>query len=191
MLSFVVRRRPPRTRVAHLNRIYFDDGRSSIEFKSPSDRYLVINYWPPAAADEDVSSGRVPTKANCALAPGLHWHRHQDETFHILEGTAKFIFKGEESLAIPGNVVVIPKREFHTFCNASETHEMSVELVLEPGERERDEEFFSQLPSLPRSSTASADSMYQEICKLIVTIAEKRIWQEACHNCCSLWRVEE
>jgi mannose-6-phosphate isomerase-like protein (cupin superfamily) len=143
MLSLLTRRSPPRTRICHLDRIYFDSGRSSIEFKSPSDRYLVINYWPPAATDEAVRAGQVPSKANCALAPALHWHRYQDETFYVLEGTAKFFLEGEERLAGPGDVVTIPMQAFHTFCNASEKDEMVVEFLLEPTARERDEEFFS------------------------------------------------
>jgi mannose-6-phosphate isomerase-like protein (cupin superfamily) len=126
-----------------LDKIYFDDGRSSVEFKSPSDRFLVINYWPPAATDEAVRTGQVPSKANCALAPALHWHRYQDETFHVLVGTAKFFFEGEERLARPGDMLTIPKQTSHTFCNASETDELVVELVLEPSMREQDEEFFS------------------------------------------------
>jgi hypothetical protein len=49
-------------------------------------------------------------------------------------------------------VVVIPKGDSHTFCNASETYGLVIELVLEPNRRERDEEFFSKMSYLPALS---------------------------------------
>jgi mannose-6-phosphate isomerase-like protein (cupin superfamily) len=142
MLSFLAVH-PPRTKIAHLNRIPFDDGRSIVEFKSPLDSYLVINRLPPAASDKEVETKKVPNKANCALAPPLHWHYYQDETFHVLNGTAKFTLDGKERIANAGETVFIPKQQFHTFCNASEEIELSVEFVLEPGTRKNDEAYFS------------------------------------------------
>jgi mannose-6-phosphate isomerase-like protein (cupin superfamily) len=139
MLSFLATQ-APRTKVAHLNTISFDDGRSSIEFKPPSDKYLVINRWPPAATDEQT----IPGKAKCALSPPPHWHRYQKETFHVLSGTGKFWLEGRYILAEEGEVVEIPAGAFHTFCNASKTDEFVVEFTLEPSTRKRDEEFFSK-----------------------------------------------
>jgi mannose-6-phosphate isomerase-like protein (cupin superfamily) len=139
MLSFLSLH-PPRTKVAHLDVITFDDGRSSVEFKPPSDRYLVINRWPPARTASDA----VPGQAKCALSPPPHWHYYQKETFHILSGTAKFMLEGEQILLRAGEVIEIPAGVFHTFCNASLTEEMVVEFMLEPGTRERDEGFFSK-----------------------------------------------
>jgi mannose-6-phosphate isomerase-like protein (cupin superfamily) len=143
MLSFLATH-PPRTKMAHLNIISLDDGRSSAEFKSPTDEYLVINRLPPAASDEDVSQKKVPNKANCVLAPPLHWHHSQMETFHILEGTAKITLENEQQLARPGEKVVIPVQQFHTFCNASEHEDLVVEFVLEPATRNDDEAYFSK-----------------------------------------------
>jgi mannose-6-phosphate isomerase-like protein (cupin superfamily) len=131
---------PPRTKVAHLNTIAFDDGRSSIEFKAPSDRYLVINRWPPAASPSET----VPGQAKCALSPPPHWHYYQRETFHILSGTGKFMLEGENVVLRAGEIAEIPAGVFHTFCNASTTEELVVEFTLEPGTRERDESFFSE-----------------------------------------------
>lgn len=129
---------PKRTRVAHLQNISFDDGASSIEFKAPADRYLVINRWPPAASEEQT----VPGKAKCALSPRLHWHYCQTETFHVLSGTARFILEGKQILAKAGEIVNIPAGAFHTFCNASTTERMEIEFTLEPSTRKRDEAFF-------------------------------------------------
>lgn len=139
MLSFLAIH-PKRSRVAHLQRISFDDGASSIEFKAPTDRYLVINRWPPAASEAQT----VPGQANCALSPPLHWHYSQTETFHILSGTAKFVLGGEEILARTGDIVNVPAGSFHTFCNASTTKKLEVEFTLEPSTRKRDEAFFSR-----------------------------------------------
>lgn len=147
MLSFLAVN-PPRTKIAHLKTIPLDDGRSTVEFKLPSDSYLVINRLPPAATDEEVATQKVPNKANCALAPPLHWHYFQDETFHVLEGTAKFTLDGKEKIAQAGETVFIPKQQFHTFCNASEETELSVEFVLEPGSRASDEAYFSKVSIL-------------------------------------------
>jgi mannose-6-phosphate isomerase-like protein (cupin superfamily) len=142
MLSFLASK-PPRTKIAHLNPIPLDDGRSSVEFKPPTDRYLVINRLPPAASDQDVAAKRVPNKANCSLAPPLHWHYYQEETFHVLEGTARFTIAGKVQIASAGDVVVIPRQEIHTFCNASEETELVVEFVLDPSTRADDEAYFS------------------------------------------------
>lgn len=141
MLSFLAKH-PPRTRNAHNNPVHFDAGRSSIEFKSPADRYLVINRVPPLATDEEVRSGKAPIKTNCALAPPLHWHIVQDETFHVLEGSARFTLDSQEKVARAGDVVFIPRRAFHTFCNASEEEGLVIEFALDPTSRERDECFF-------------------------------------------------
>ncbi|KAF2095762.1 hypothetical protein NA57DRAFT_59739 [Rhizodiscina lignyota] len=141
MLSFLAKH-PTHTRNAHNNPVIFDDGRSSIEFKSPSDSYLVINRWPPAASDAEVASEKVPNKANCALAPPLHWHILQKETFHVLEGKAEFTLDGRELTATAGDVVTIPARAFHTFRNASEEEGLVIEFSLAPSTRERDEAFF-------------------------------------------------
>lgn len=139
MLSFLAAH-PRRTRVAHLQTIPFDDGASSIEFKAPSDRYLVINRWPPAASEEET----VPGKAKCALSPRLHWHRLQTEIFHVLSGTARFVLEGEHIIAKASEIVTIPAGAFHTFCNASTTEKMEVEFTLEPSTRKRDEAFFRE-----------------------------------------------
>ncbi|TLD27425.1 hypothetical protein E2P81_ATG10713 [Venturia nashicola] len=140
MLSFLAVH-PKRTKVAHLQTLSFDDGASSIEFKAPSDRYLVINRWPPAASEEQT----MPGKAQCALSPRLHWHRYQTERFHVLAGTARFTLEREQILAKAGEIVNIPVGAFHTFCNASTTERMEIEFTLEPLTRKRDEAFFRNL----------------------------------------------
>jgi mannose-6-phosphate isomerase-like protein (cupin superfamily) len=155
MFSFFAKH-PPRTRVAHLAKVHYDEGRSWVEFKGPNDEYFVINEFPPAASDAEVRNGIVSSKANCALAPALHWHRDQDERFRVLHGTAKFTLDGKDILASQGEVVSIPKKAFHTFCNASETEKMRIEFVLQPTRRERDLEFFSKYLDFDTSCALSS-----------------------------------
>jgi mannose-6-phosphate isomerase-like protein (cupin superfamily) len=134
MLSFLAKH-PPRTRVAHLDHISYDDGRSSVKFKSPSDRYLVVNELPPRSAG-------VPR--NSVLAPPLHWHAQQDETFHFLQGVAEFEVDGQTTVAEQGEVVSVSRGCFHTFRNASDERPLVVEFVLEQAVRDRDKACFSE-----------------------------------------------
>lgn len=145
MLSFLARR-VPRTTTSHLDRIALDSGRSTAEFKPPGDRYLVVNRLPPAATPAEAARLGLPhAGANSSLAPPLHRHLWQDETFHVLSGTARFTLGGgAERLARAGEVVVVPRRAAHTFCNASGEHELVVEFVLEPGSRDTDEAYFRE-----------------------------------------------
>lgn len=147
MLSFLAKH-PRRTRTAHLTLISFDDGKSSIQFKHPSDRYLVVNRLPPDPASS--INVQHPSPPNCALSPPIHWHSGQDETFHVLQGQARFFLDDEAHSVAAGDVVHIPKRAFHTFRNASTEHELLIEFVLEPRFRERDEAFFRKLSGVER-----------------------------------------
>jgi len=141
MLSFLAKH-PPRTKVAHLDTIVYDRGRALVRYKPPSDQYLVINRLPPAPADA-AGNGKASLEPNCALTPPLHWHYYQSETFHVLEGTAKFVLDGEERIAATAEVVTVPAQQIHTFRNASTEDEMVVEFVLDPRRREKDEAFLS------------------------------------------------
>lgn len=49
------------------------------------------------------------------FAPPLHRHRHEDEMFHILSGTAEFHCDGEVMTAAPGDFVLLPLGLPHTF----------------------------------------------------------------------------
>lgn len=142
MLSFLARH-PPRTRVANLSKIEFDNGRSFIQFKPRDDQYLVINSLPPDER-QTAHADNVPTPPNCALAPPLHWHSQQEEIFHVLEGDALFYLKGKRHVAQQGDIVTIPKQAFHTFRNASTTDRLLIEFVLQPKNKDRDECFFSK-----------------------------------------------
>ncbi|KAF3767333.1 hypothetical protein M406DRAFT_253352 [Cryphonectria parasitica EP155] len=144
MLSFLAKH-PPRTKISHLDKFSLDGGRSLVEFKRPASRYLVINRLPPAASDAEARrEGLSHNGANSSLAPPLHKHFWQEETFHVMSGTARFTLgtNRAERLAAAGEVVVVPRREIHTFCNASEETGLVVEFVLDPVSRGTDEAYF-------------------------------------------------
>ncbi|KAG8167418.1 hypothetical protein KVR01_003107 [Diaporthe batatas] len=148
MLSFLARR-VPRTPISHLESMTLDGGRSTAEFRPPTDRYLVLNRLPRAASDREAAQLGLPhAGATSSLAPPLHRHLWQDEIFHVIKGTARFTLgtsrspSTTERLASAGEVVVIPRRAAHTFCNASEDEELVLEFVLDPASRDADEAYF-------------------------------------------------
>jgi mannose-6-phosphate isomerase-like protein (cupin superfamily) len=134
MLSFLARP-PPRTQVGHLDHITYDDGQSTVTYKSPSGRYLVVNRLPPSSASDP---------RNSVLAPPLHWHARQHETFHVLRGAARFEMDGKVTTAEQGQIVSVPRGCFHKFGNASDERPLVIEFVLEPRMRGRDEAYFSE-----------------------------------------------
>ena len=116
MLAFLAPK-PPRTVVAHLNRLTLDDGKSWIEFKDLSDRFLVRNYWPPVALETTIwGETTAPFKPQCSLHPPLHWHRYQSEKFRVLKGSAAFYVDGEIIAVQVGGECVVPRAAFHSFC---------------------------------------------------------------------------
>lgn len=148
MLSFLAKR-PPRSRICHLDTILLDDGRSVARFKPPGDRYLVINRLPPAlSASEAHRQGLPHTGANSSLAPPLHRHLWQDESFHVIRGIAKFTIGSQRQvrLAVEGDVVVIPRQQAHTFCNASQETDLVIEFALEPTHAHADAAYFREFP---------------------------------------------
>jgi mannose-6-phosphate isomerase-like protein (cupin superfamily) len=51
--------------------------------------------------------------------PPLHIHRHEDETFYVLEGAPTFWLGDEQIVAGPGDFVNVPKGVRHCFRNLS------------------------------------------------------------------------
>lgn len=166
MLSFLAKH-PPRSTICGLTCIKLDGGRSIAEFKQPRgqddnddnnhnnnhDSYLVINRLPPSEAQK---KGLPHQGATSSLAPPLHRHLWQDETFHVISGTAKFTMGSRQQgqvvkLASEGEVVVIPRRQAHTFCNASEESDLVIEFALQPANPRTDEAYFRELLTGPFS----------------------------------------
>ena len=49
--------------------------------------------------------------------PPPHWHDNEDEWFFVLEGTVSFFVNGEWTDAHPGDAVLAPRGQVHTFKN--------------------------------------------------------------------------
>jgi len=53
--------------------------------------------------------------------PPPHYHEHEDESFHVLEGRVSFLADGRWTEVGPGARVHCPKGSVHTFRNTGET----------------------------------------------------------------------
>jgi quercetin dioxygenase-like cupin family protein len=51
----------------------------------------------------------------------LHRHAKDDEWFYVIEGTAKFVVDGVETVVGPGGFVFAPKGSVHAFVNIGTT----------------------------------------------------------------------
>lgn len=68
-----------------------------------------------------------------SLAAPVHRHSHEDEFSYVLEGRVGAIFDGVEVFAEPGDLIVKPRGEWHTFWNASDTPARVFELITPGG----------------------------------------------------------
>lgn len=134
MLSSLARPPPQRTKTRHLAALVLDSGLSTAEFRPHGARPRFLNRLPPAPA-------------RSSLAPPPHRHIGQDETFRVAAGTARFTLGGgTERVAGAGEVVVVPRRAAHAFCNASPEADLVVEFDLDPAAAaEADEVYFRAL----------------------------------------------
>lgn len=55
------------------------------------------------------------------IGPPPHYHKNEDENFHVLEGSVEFFHDGKWIAATPGSTVFIPKGEVHAFRNSGAT----------------------------------------------------------------------
>jgi mannose-6-phosphate isomerase-like protein (cupin superfamily) len=67
------------------------------------------------------------------FAPPLHRHLHEDEIFYILSGTAEFCCKGEQLRAAPGDFVLLPVGEPHTFLVGTKEHLHALQITTPSG----------------------------------------------------------
>lgn len=51
----------------------------------------------------------------------LHYHPHAEESYYILQGTARLLLADEEAILVPGQVILIPPPKPHKIINVSET----------------------------------------------------------------------
>ena len=71
------------------------------------------------------ATGGEYVEMDCTAEPGsgtiIHYHPHQEETFHVLEGTLEVLREGQWSAVQSGDSITVPKGAVHAWRNASET----------------------------------------------------------------------
>ncbi|EXJ96432.1 hypothetical protein A1O1_01558 [Capronia coronata CBS 617.96] len=140
MLSFLRGSGPPvRTTNAANNPIFYEHGRSRLEFHAPNSPFLMTNAIPPT----------TPAQGASIMQPPLHFHIHQTEKFHVRSGTATF-WKGSGAdpwlmlSSEPGqpSTATVPPGTCHRFENASMTEDLVVDVQLDPEDYEAEQRFF-------------------------------------------------
>lgn len=61
--------------------------------------------------------------------PALHVHHHDDEAWHVLEGTLTFRYQDRTETAGPGTTVFVPAGVAHTYTPSSDARYL---IVLTP-----------------------------------------------------------
>jgi mannose-6-phosphate isomerase-like protein (cupin superfamily) len=68
-----------------------------------------------------------------ALAAPLHRHHNEDEYSYVLEGKVGALLGDEVLVAEPGDLVVKPRNQWHTFWNAGDTPARILEIIAPAG----------------------------------------------------------
>lgn len=97
-------------------------------------------------------------------APPPHLHRHEDETFYVLEGELKASVGGRTIKATPGTMVFMPRDIAHSFVIESERLRMLV--LLAPAGLEKWFKEFS-VPAPEMTLPPATDAPYSEIQKML------------------------
>ena len=80
-----------------------------------------------------------------ALAGPLHRHSREDEYSFVLEGRVGALFGEEVKYGEPGDLIVKPRDEWHTFWNAGDEPARILEIISPAGF----ERYFAELTDLP------------------------------------------
>jgi mannose-6-phosphate isomerase-like protein (cupin superfamily) len=90
-----------------------------------------------------------------ALAAPLHRHTREDEYSYVLEGRMGALLGDEHLEAGPGDLVVKPRDQWHTFWNAGDTPCRILEIISPAGF----EGFFAELVAIGGVSDANMDAL--------------------------------
>ena len=84
-----------------------------------------------------------------ALAAPMHRHRNEDEYTYVLEGRIGAILDGQEFEAGPGDLILKPRDQWHTFWNAGDEPASCLEIIAAAGI----EKLFRELGALKEEPT--------------------------------------
>jgi quercetin dioxygenase-like cupin family protein len=79
-----------------------------------------------------------------ALAAPLHRHTHEDEYSYVVEGRVGALLGDDVLTANPGDLIVKPRNQWHTFWNAGDEPARILEIISPAGF----ERFFAELVDL-------------------------------------------
>jgi mannose-6-phosphate isomerase-like protein (cupin superfamily) len=94
-----------------------------------------------------------------ALAAPLHRHTHEDEYSYVLEGRMGALLGDDVLEAGPGDLVLKPRGEWHTFWNAGDEPCRILEIIAPAGF----EGFFAELVELGGAAQADPETL-GELC---------------------------
>jgi quercetin dioxygenase-like cupin family protein len=83
-----------------------------------------------------------------ALAAPMHRHHAEDEYTYVLYGRIGAVLGGREVVGGPGDLIVKPRGQWHTFWNAGDEPAAVLELISPAGL----EELFRQMAAAPPSA---------------------------------------
>jgi mannose-6-phosphate isomerase-like protein (cupin superfamily) len=112
-----------------------------------------------ATSDGGFSLVEHPMSAHALAAP-LHRHTREDEYSYVLEGRMGALLGDDVLEAGPGDLVLKPRGEWHTFWNAGDEPCRILEIISPAGF----EEFFSALVDLGGVAQAEPETL-RELCE--------------------------
>lgn len=92
-----------------------------------------------------------------ALGAPLHRHTNEDEYSYVLEGRMGALLGDEVVEAGPGDLVVKPRNQWHTFWNAGEEPARILEFISPAGF----ERFFAELAALGGAAAAKPEQLIE------------------------------
>jgi mannose-6-phosphate isomerase-like protein (cupin superfamily) len=92
-----------------------------------------------------------------ALAAPLHRHTNEDEHSYVLEGRMGALLGDEVVEAGPGDLVVKPRNQWHTFWNAGEQPARILEFIAPAGF----ERYFAELAALGGPAGAEPEQLIE------------------------------
>ena len=90
-----------------------------------------------------------------ALGAPLHRHTHEDEYSYVLHGRVGALLGDDVLVAGPGDLVVKPRNQWHTFWNAGDDPASILEIISPAGF----EQYFAELVELGGSRNAPPEAL--------------------------------